>query len=411
MFTLNKQNRLGRMIAAVITVAFVFNCVPAGVWAKSINTDTLRTQPTVGTADTLRGLGDEIELRGAEGPSGRFDGGVATSIWSKRMQSNIPFVWDLPIEDYEGVAPVMRLDINVVKNGKVSGIPLRLKAIIPTAVYVVKELDGTPIIVAHNGKAAGMVDMNDSLGPTAPVIQQLLKEQGYGDIQVNFIPGSITEEGLNIAAVEKAIIPGAVNILENTRFTKGEETAGPEQIKLAEDLANLSKKFSTSKKTLFVFDAFGTAHGERFHASTTVVANYLDQIAFGRVMNTELENLSGINPAVVTFGGGPVKMPEKFGFLKTIIGNMKSGSKIILGTGPFSAGFGELLAKVAVGKAHTQEELKPIQEIIDLAKSRGIEFVLPVDLVVATNDLTATAKVEKRRQREEKEFYRHQNNA
>ncbi|HEY2679955.1 MAG TPA: phosphoglycerate kinase, partial [Candidatus Udaeobacter sp.] len=162
---------------------------------------------------------------------------------------------------------------------------------------------------------------------------------------------------------------GDVALLENVRFHPGEEANDPEFAKALAELGDF-----------YVNDAFGTAH--RAHASTMGVTQFVSKSAMGLLMEKELKHLrDGLqNPArpfVVILGGA--KVSDKIGVLKAL---MEKANTILIG-GAMANTF--LKAEgIPVGASRVESDKVDLaRELLDLAKQRGVKFLIPIDVVEA----------------------------
>jgi len=183
---------------------------------------------------------------------------------------------------------------------------------------------------------------------------------------VKFGGDCIGEEAFNLSA---ALQPGEVLLLDNLRFYK-EETAG--DIAFAEKLAQHGQ--------VYINDAFGAAH--RAHASTSVIAQYFDQKAFGYLMAAEVKAADKIlnNPAkpFVAITGG-AKVSDKIMILENLIGK---ADEIIIGGGmayTFVKAQGGLIGQSIC----EDDKLDLALEILAKAKAAGTTIHLPVDTKIA----------------------------
>src|SRR5262249_9752569 len=131
---------------------------------------------------------------------------------------------------------------------------------------------------------------------------------------------------------------------------------------------------------LYVNDAFGAAH--RAHASTVGVTKFVEKSAMGLLMEKELQHLrDGLeNPArpfVVILGGA--KVSDKIGVLKAL---MERANTILIG-GAMANTF--LKAEgIRVGASRVESDKVDLaRELLELAKQRGVTFLLPIDMVEA----------------------------
>jgi phosphoglycerate kinase len=162
---------------------------------------------------------------------------------------------------------------------------------------------------------------------------------------------------------------GDVALLENVRFQPGEEANDPEFAKALAELGDF-----------YVNDAFGAAH--RAHASTVGVTKFLSKSAMGLLMEKELKHLrDGLqNPArpfIVILGGA--KVSDKIGVLKAL---MEKANTILIG-GAMANTF--LKAEgIPVGASRVESDKVALaRELLELAKQRGVKFLIPIDVVEA----------------------------
>lgn len=184
---------------------------------------------------------------------------------------------------------------------------------------------------------------------------------------VTFACDTVGEDAQSKVANMKA---GEIVLLENTRFTKGEEKNDPE---LAKKLAAFGD--------VFVNDAFGTAH--RAHASTAGIADYLPAVCGYliqkeiTVMGNALEN--PVRPFVAILGGA--KVSDKIGVITNLIDKMVPGDSLIIGGG---MAYTFIRSKgYQVGTSICEEDkLDLAREIVAKARAKGISFILPVDNII-----------------------------
>ena len=162
---------------------------------------------------------------------------------------------------------------------------------------------------------------------------------------------------------------GDVALLENVRFQPEEEANDP---KFAEALAKLGD--------IYVNDAFGAAH--RAHASTAGITKFVKQSAMGFLMEKELKYLheeldQPAKPFVVIMGGA--KVSDKIGVLKAL---MEKADTILIGGAMANTFF--KAQGIPIGASRVEaDKLDLANELVDLAKKRGVKLVLPVDVLEA----------------------------
>jgi phosphoglycerate kinase len=178
---------------------------------------------------------------------------------------------------------------------------------------------------------------------------------------------------------EKAISEmdqGDVILLENTRFNPGEKKNNPEFAKELGELADV-----------YVNDAFGATH--RAHASTAGVTEYVDEAAMGFLIQKELETMGKTledpgEPFVAIIGGA--KVSDKIGVVETFLGKVDA---LLIGGGmanTFLAAQGYEMGDSLVEEG----KIDLAKELFDKAEQKGVELLLPVDVVIA-DDFAADA--------------------
>jgi phosphoglycerate kinase len=168
-----------------------------------------------------------------------------------------------------------------------------------------------------------------------------------------------------------ALADGGVVLLENVRFFAEEEKNDPA---FAEKLAALAD--------IYVNDAFGAAH--RAHASTEGVTKFLRPSVAGYLMEKELQYLQGAidepkRPLAAIVGGS--KVSSKIGVLEALIDKC---DKILVGGGMIFTFY--KARGLAVGKSLVEEDkLELARELEVKAAAKGVQFLLPTDVVLADN--------------------------
>lgn len=267
----------------------------------------------------------------------------------------------------KGKKVLVRVDFNVpMKDGKITN-DNRIVAALPTLNYL---LDNGAKVVAfsHLGKVKTEEDkLTKSLKPVAERLSELLGKP------VSFVPET---RGEALEAAIAGLKEGEILIFENTRFEKGES-------KNDEELG----KYWASLGDLFVNDAFGTAH--RAHASNSGIAAHLETAA-GFLMEKEIQFIGGVvdNPArplVAILGGA--KVSDKIGVIENLI---EKADKILIGGGMMFTFLKALDQNI--GKSLLEEDkIELAKSLMEKAKAKGVELVLPVDVVAAKEFKNDTA--------------------
>jgi phosphoglycerate kinase len=257
--------------------------------------------------------------------------------------------------DVKGKRVLVRVDFNVpIKDGKV-GDDTRIRAAMPTLKYLL-ENGASLVLCSHLGRPKDGPDPAFSLKPVAEYLGQLLGK-----------PVAFAEDCIGPKAEEaaKALRPGDVLVLENTRFHK-EEKKNDEG--MAKQLAALAD--------IYVNDAFGSAH--RAHASTEGVAKFLPAVA-GLLLEKEIRYLGQAvadpeKPFVAILGGA--KISDKIGVIKNLL---TKADAILIGGGMANTFF--KAQGYPVGDSLVEDEaLDTAKELLDEA---GTRLRLPVDVVIA----------------------------
>lgn len=252
----------------------------------------------------------------------------------------------------------VRVDFNVpVENGQITD-DTRIRETLPTIKFLIEK--GAKVILAsHFGRPKGQVVEELRLTPVAAKLAELL---GQSVIKADVSVGEI------VKAQVDALENGDVLLLENVRFNEGEEKNDPELAKAFAELADL-----------FVNDAFGAAH--RAHASTEGIAHFIPAVS-GLLMEKELDVLGkALNnperPFTAIVGGSKVK--DKIAVIENLL---NIADNVLIGGGltyTFLKAQGHEIGKSLVDN----EKLDLALSFIEKAKEKGVNFLIPVDVVVA----------------------------
>ena len=274
--------------------------------------------------------------------------------------------------DLRGKRVLVRSDLNVPLDGERITDDGRIRASVPT-IKALSEAGARVVVCAHLGRPKGTPEAKYSLKPVVGRMGELLGRD------VAFASDTV---GDSAAAVVAGLADGDVALLENLRFNPGETSKDEaERAAFAQQLAGLADAY--------VSDGFGVVH--RKQASVYDVAQILPS-AMGGLVQNEVSVLKRLTedpqrPYAVVLGGA--KVADK---LAVIANLMKAADRLVIGGG---MAFTFLKAEgYEVGSSLLDEEqLETVKGYLQEGKARGVEFVLPVDVVVA-DSFSADARTE-----------------
>ncbi len=257
---------------------------------------------------------------------------------------------------------IIRVDFNVPLDDNFNVTDTtRIEAAKPTIDKIISE-GGSVILMSHLGRPKGVQD-EFSLRHIVSTTAQIL------DVPVTFASDCIGHVAENAVANLKA---GEVLLLENLRFYN-EEEAG--DIEFSKKLASLGD--------IYVNDAFGTAH--RAHASTTIIAQFFQENkCFGLLLAKEIESLNkvlnnSVKPVTAVLGGS--KVSSKITVIENVLDKIDN---MIIGGGMTFTFIKALGGKIGNSLCE-DDKLSLALEILDKAKAKGVNILLPVDVVAANN--------------------------
>ncbi|MFT4665412.1 MAG: phosphoglycerate kinase [Polaribacter sp.] len=273
---------------------------------------------------------------------------------------------------------LMRVDFNVPLDAKYKITDdTRIRRALPTIKHILKN-GGSVILMSHLGRPQKKLNEDGSINVAKFTLEHLVGHlKKKLKTTVHFSPDCGGKESKKLA---KALKPGEVLLLENTRFHK-EEAAG--DVAFAKKLAALGN--------IYINDAFGTAH--RAHASTTTVAQFFKPAnrAFGLLMHAEIENANKVlhNPArPLTAIIGGAKVSDKILLLEKLI---DFADNIIVGGG-MAYTFMRALGGNTGNSLVEEDKIKLAERLLKKAHKKGVKILLPKDSIVA-DDFSAKANI------------------
>jgi len=264
----------------------------------------------------------------------------------------------------EGKRVIVRCDLNVpLKDGVITD-DGRVRASLPTLKTLI-EAGARVVVCSHLGRPDGAPDPQYSLAPVAKRLSELLEQP------VAFASDTVGESAREtVSGLEN----GEVAVIENLRFNAG-ETAKDDAARqaFAGELAQLGD--------VLVSDGFGVVH--RKQASVYDLAEILPSAA-GLLIATELDVLDRLTenperPYTVVLGGS--KVSDKLGVISHLLPRV---DRLLVGGGmlfTFLAAQGHAVASSLLEK----DQLDTVRGYLSEAAERGVEIVLPTDVVVAAS--------------------------
>ena len=262
--------------------------------------------------------------------------------------------------DVQGKTIFLRVDFNVPLDGEQNiRDDTRIKAALPTLNHLLEH--GARVVVAsHLGRPKGEFKPEFSTKPVARRLAELIPQD------VRHAPDVVGEK---VEQMKANLEAGRVLLLENLRFYPGEKENDP-------DFARLLAR----GMDYYVNDAFGACH--RAHASIVGIPKYVEKSAAGFLVAKEVEYLgkavhSPQRPYVAILGGA--KVSDKIPVIESLL--YKADNILIGGAMAytfFSAqGFD-------VGRSLVEADKKEMAlNLLDKAKSMGVNFYLPQDHIAA----------------------------
>jgi phosphoglycerate kinase len=264
--------------------------------------------------------------------------------------------------NFHGKKVVMRVDFNVPlhKESREVTDDTRIRAAVPSIQKILGD-GGSVVLMSHLGRPKEGPEDKYSLRHTVATCSALL------GLTVKFVNDCISDEAFAMSA---ALQPGEVLLLENVRFYNQEEKG---DVVFAEQLAKHGD--------FYVNDAFGTAHRE--HASTATMARFFgNNKAAGYLMAAELTNADKVikhaeRPFTAIMGGA--KVSDKIMIIENLLDRVDN---LLIGGGMVFTFFKAMGGSIGNSLCE-DDKLELALQLIEKAKAKGVNLVLPVDSVVA----------------------------
>lgn len=259
---------------------------------------------------------------------------------------------------------VVRCDLNVPLRDGVITDDGRVRASVPTLDALVGQ-EARVIVVSHLGRPEGAPEPKYSLAPVAARLGELI------DAPVAFATDTV---GPDAAAKVAALGDGEVLVLENLRFNPGETSKNEaERTAFAGELAEFADAV--------VSDGFGVVHRKQ---ASVYELEELRPSAAGLLIATELEVLDRLTetperPYTVVLGGS--KVSDKLGVIAHLLPRVDS---LLIGGGMLFTFLAAQGHKVGSSLLEA-DQIDTVRGYLDEAAERGVEIVLPTDVVVAAS--------------------------
>jgi phosphoglycerate kinase len=273
---------------------------------------------------------------------------------------------DLLADGVAGRTVLLRADLNVPLDGDRITDDGRVRASVPT-ISALASAGARVVVAAHLGRPKGAPEDRYSLRPVAARLGELLG----ADVAL-----AADVVGDSARSTVAGLAEGGVALLENVRFDPRETSKdAAERGALAADLAGL-----VGERAAYVSDGFGVVH--RKQASVYDVAKLLPHYA-GKLVVAEVDVLRRLTehterPYVVVLGGA--KPSDKLGVIANLLTRV---DRLLVGGG---MAYTFLKAQGHdVGRSLLQSDQVPaVRGFLDEARRRGVEVVLPVDVLTVT---------------------------
>ncbi len=272
---------------------------------------------------------------------------------------------DLPIENKR---VFLRVDFNVPLDGSTITDDSRIREALPTIQHALER--GSRLVCAsHLGRPKKGPDPKFSLEPCAKRLAELLGQE------VSLPDDCIGDSAKKVVYDLRG---GQVCLLENLRFHAEEEK---DDEAFCRDLASLADAY--------VDDAFGSVH--RAHASVYGLAKLFRDRGCGFLLEKEIASLGRIittpeKPYVAVLGGA--KVSDKIAVVESLLERVSS---LVIG-GAMANTFLAARGKNMQASLVEADKLPLARSLLDKARERGVEVLLPVDVVVAASTAAVSGR-------------------
>jgi phosphoglycerate kinase len=271
------------------------------------------------------------------------------------------------IENYnfKNKKAIVRVDFNVPLNASFEVTDdTRIRGALITINKILND-GGSAVLMSHLGRPKSAPEEKYSM---KHVISCLSKHLGK---EVKFASDCVGADALEL---KKSLKPGEVLLLENLRFYAAED-------KDKEAMKGFAQKLAEGTD-VYVNDAFGTAH--RAHASTAIIAEFYGESdkMFGFLINSELKAMDKVineaeKPSTAIMGGA--KVSDKIMIIENLLSRVEN---LIIGGGMTYTFIKAMGGKIGNSLCE-DDKLDLAKEIIEKAKAKGVNLLLPVDAINA----------------------------
>jgi len=280
--------------------------------------------------------------------------------------------------EISGKRCLIRVDFNVPQDKKDPTVitnTQRIEGAMPTIQYCLDKGAKSVVLMSHLGRPDGTAQEKYSMKPVVPYLEKIAGKP------VTFLSGCVGPE-VEAACADPA--PGSIILLENLRFHVEEEGKGvdAEGNKVKADKAKVTEFRASLAKLgdIYINDAFGTAH--RAHSS--MVGDGFDIKCAGTLVKKELDAFATVldspaKPVLAILGGA--KVSDKILLIENMLDKV---DKMIIGGGMAFTFLKVMNGTTIGGSLYDEDGAKTVPTIVEKAKAKGVELVLPVDFITSS---------------------------